>query len=152
MNSQDSQEHLQSDQSQAHLAEPLQHPAPPQQQTPALPGNPSDAFVCQWVGCSDRAPSAEALYVNTNTYQARWSARLTQIPGTRLRPSHWTQKHKQPQFAMRLGQLPCPGRQARSHHVTHPSPRPLKATQMRVLRQGLQTSSGPEKACQDSCR
>ncbi|KAL9100113.1 MAG: hypothetical protein Q9163_004474 [Psora crenata] len=41
---------------------PHQHSAPQQPQAPPLLGTPNDNFQCQWTGCSDRAPSAEALY------------------------------------------------------------------------------------------
>ena len=42
------------------MTQPAAAPAP-------VVGGPNDAFLCQWQGCSDRAPSAEALYVSVNS-------------------------------------------------------------------------------------
>lgn len=44
--------------------QPIQHQHPP----PITSLQSSDSqFPCQWVGCADRAPNAESLYVSDTT-------------------------------------------------------------------------------------
>ena len=134
--------------------QPHQHPPPAPQQASPVPGNPNDAFVCQWVGCAERSASAESLYVSPRTKVATLSHKslLMRSLGACLRSSHWAEKYKQPQPSMRMGQLPRRCCQTRPHHVPHPCPCSTKTAPMRVLWKGLQASSRSQKACQDSRR
>lgn len=56
--------HTESHQNHQQGQQPVQHQHP----APVVPLQSSDnQFQCQWVGCADRAPNAETLYVS-NTF------------------------------------------------------------------------------------
>jgi len=112
-----------------------------------------DNLTCRWNSCNSKFPSPEALYVSFHpalplnpVRPADWANQ-----GPHLRPPCRPQEHKQPQLDLSVEQLQDHHCQAGSHHVPHPRARPAEAAQVRLLRQVVQASPGPEEARQGEC-
>lgn len=76
-----------------------------------------EQLPCQWVGCTEKCPSAEALYVSDPTILglSKGLAILTigwLSIGTRLRAPCRPQEHQQPEPDLPMGQLQHHHRQA----------------------------------------
>lgn len=64
---------------------------------------PGESLVCEWGDCKQQLPSAEALYVSYHR-RITMSDMLTGI-GTHLRAPCRSEKHKQPESDLPMGQL-----------------------------------------------
>lgn len=65
--------------------------------------NSNDPFQCLWQGCRERTQSAEALYVCDSI--SSFSGSSDFCLGPRLRSSHRSQKHKQSELEVWMGEL-----------------------------------------------
>ena len=145
-------------------------------QNGALNGSATGGLQCEWIGCGQRAGTAEQLYVRelslpTPLLQLKREDLVAMpLPRNRSRTetSHViadflslgacmrgpcrSSLNQQPQLAMCLGQLPYCYSQTRSHYFAHSGARSTKTSRLSCLLKEVQASTGLEKTRKDSCR
>jgi hypothetical protein len=111
-----------------------------------------DQLPCQWVGCSEKSPTAKALYVSASTtFGDRWFRKMLTLVVTQ---EHVCECHVGRKSTNNLNLTcqwgACRTTTAKRDHIkSHIQvPCAVQTSQMPFLRQRLQASPRFEKACQ----